>query len=251
MDRETVLDLIPAYALGAVDAEERAAVEALLATDAEARQLLAEYQVITDHLSLMTPARRAPDHLQSDLRRRLAAQRAAQTDVPAPVAVAARSRLPQRLWLPLSAAAAVALVVAALLLLRGGQPPADPGEQLFAQIVAQADARQIPIAASANQTATGELALTADGTQAVIRVAQLPVITAEQTFQLWLIDEDGARSGGLLQFANAQDTHYIILPLEKPAQDYTAFGLSIEPTGGSPDPSGPSGPIVFGVSVPA
>jgi anti-sigma-K factor RskA len=259
MDRELVLELIPAYALGALDADERAAVEALLATDADARQLLAEYQTITDHLSLMTPARRAPAHLQSDLRGRLAAQRAPQmaapptlpVAAPPPARPAARPGRVQRLWLPLTAAAAIVLVAAALLLLRAGQTPADPGEQLFTQIVAQADARQIPITASENQTAAGEMVLTADGSQAVIRVEQLPSITAQQTFQLWLIDAEGAHSGGLLQFANAQASNYIVLPLEKPVQQYTGFGLSIEPAGGSPNPDGPSGTQVFGVSVPA
>ncbi len=259
MDRETVLELIPAYALGALDADERAAVEALLATDADARKLLAEYQTITDHLSLMTPARRAPAHLQGDLRSRLAAQRSTQRTAPAvpvsapPPPVTAITRPPrvQRLWLPLTAAAAIVLVAAALLFLRGGQAPANPGEQLFTQIVAQADARQIPITASENQVATGEMVLTADGTQAVIRVAQLPTITTEQTFQLWLIDANGARSGGLLQFANAQGTNYIVLPLEKPVQEYAGFGVSIEPAGGSPNPDGPSGPRVFGVSISA
>jgi len=79
MDRNDLLDLIPAYALGALDAEERAAVETLLATDAEAQQLLAEYQGVAETLMLTAPARPAPAHLQADLKARLAAQRESTT----------------------------------------------------------------------------------------------------------------------------------------------------------------------------
>ena len=48
MDRETLLDLIPAYALGALDSEERAEFEAWLSTDSDGRRLLAEYQAVFD-----------------------------------------------------------------------------------------------------------------------------------------------------------------------------------------------------------
>lgn len=266
MERQTLLDLIPAYALGALDAEDHTAVEALLQTDAEARQLLAEYQVIADNLVIATPARRAPAHLQDDLRRRLAmsstphpqplsqVQRedkqstsatSPQATVPKPPEITVVRR--RNVW-PMVAglAAALVVIVGALLLLR---PAADPGEQLYAQIVAQADVRRIPITTSEGFGASGELVMTADGAKAVIQVESLPTISAAQTFQLWLVDANGARSGGLIQSLSTESTYYIVLPLEKSALDYAGFGVSIEPAGGSPDPNGPTGPRVFGVSL--
>lgn len=273
MERQTLLDLIPAYALGALDAEDHAAVEALLQTDAEARQLLAEYQVIADNLVIATPARRAPAHLQDDLRRRLAMAKPSAQENPVPLSPPRPTEISfgrtqgegtdssgygtktpeitvvrrRNVW-PMVAglAAALVVIVGALLLLR---PAADPGEQLYAQIVAQADARRIPITTSEGFGANGELVMTADGAKAVIQVESLPSISAEQTFQLWLVDANGARSGGLIKSLSTESTYYIVLPLEKPALDYAGFGVSIEPAGGSPDPNGPTGPRVFGVSI--
>ncbi len=270
MDRQTLIDLIPAYALGALDPEERAALDTLLDTDAEARNLLAEYQAIADHLTLATPARRAPAHLQDDLRRRLAGAKPvpqAEKVIPQPLpnyeaetktappthlrqdagkpaeikAVRRRSMWP----LVAGLAAALVVIVGALLLFR----PTDPAEALYAQIVAQADARRIPITTSEGFGASGELVITADGAKAVIQVKSLPSINNDQTFQLWLVDESGARSGGLLKLPSPDSTYYIVLPLEKPALDYDGFGVSIEPEGGSPDPNGPTGPRVFGISL--
>jgi anti-sigma factor RsiW len=75
MNRETFRNLIPAYVLGALDEVEREAFETQLANDPEAQWLLAEYQVLTDMLVLMTPVQPTPTHLNTDLRRRLAALR--------------------------------------------------------------------------------------------------------------------------------------------------------------------------------
>src|SRR5262245_35245263 len=105
MDRNTLLDLIPAYALGALDADERAEVDAFLATDDEARTLLAEYQAFTDSLVFSVPARPAPAHLNADLRQRLATSRPQPTAtvpkseselVPPPVSPTARLTLQRR-----------------------------------------------------------------------------------------------------------------------------------------------------------
>src|SRR5205085_5277677 len=129
MDRNILLDLIPAYALGALDPDERAEVEAFLATDDEARTLLAEYQAVTDAIVLTAPARRPPAHLNADLRQRLAASRphptatahkSEPTLVPPPAATSARPALQRRspVWVRyVTAAAMIALVLAALLLL--------------------------------------------------------------------------------------------------------------------------------------
>lgn len=241
MDRETLLNLIPAYALNALDPEERAAVERALAADPEVRQRLAEYQAVADALALAAPARLAPEHLQADLRARLAAS---------PPRRPAISRwAPFGSWAPvaLGIAAALVVILAAVLLLI--QPETDPGAQLYARIAAQPDARRLALTPAMADVTGGELVMTADGGQAVIRVDQLPVLGDEQTFQLWLVDATSTRSGGLFRSERAAGPHYIVIPLDKPAADYQAFGVSLEPAGGSPLPDGPSGPRVFRVSL--
>ena len=71
--REELLNLIPAYAIGALDEQERIDFEAWLQTDPEAQAILADYQIVADHLVALAPLRPAPAHLQADLRQRLTA----------------------------------------------------------------------------------------------------------------------------------------------------------------------------------
>ena len=261
MDTNTLLDLIPAYALGALDPDERAEVDAFLATDDEARTLLAEYQAVTDAIVLTVPARPAPAHLSADLRQRLAASRPQSTTAapkpeptvlppPAPVKPALRHR---PAWIAYVAAAAmIALVLAAVLLLRGKPTPPDDPAQRYAWIMSQENVRRIPITpAEPSPNTQGELILTEAGDYGVIEVWQLPAIQNDQTYQLWLVDEQGAHSGGLFQVPQTQGPNYINVPLSKPVDGYQGFGVSIEPAGGSPNPDGPSGPRVFGISVSA
>jgi anti-sigma-K factor RskA len=252
MDRQELLDLIPAYALGALDYDERTEVEALLNTDHEARRLLEEYQAMTEAMAVMTPARRAPAYLQDDLRQRLQAGR---NELSTLQVTAPPRRFKPMIWIPVAAAAALVVIVGALLLWQGsmGNSP----ERLYGQLVAQADARRIPIQAGQDVNgqpfqASGELVISADGQQAVIRVENLPVIESDQTFQLWLVETqtpDTPQSGGLFRFADPKAANYILLPLVKPASAYAAVGLSLEPAGGSTAPVGPSGPRVFGVAL--
>lgn len=245
MDRETLLNLIPAYALGALDPEERAEFEAWLPSDPEAQRLLAEYQAVADSLVLMTPARQAPNHLQADLRRRLAESRGQSSAAMPRRAVSRRIRL----WRPLAAAAVIALVAAAILFWTATQviAPNDSAAQLFAQLAQEENVRRIALSPGEGQNqVAGELL--SDGRRAVIQVWQLPALSADQTFELWLIDENGPRSGGLVRAEPPGQPTYIVVPLDKPLEAYQAFGVSIEPAGGSPEP-GPTGPRVFGVSL--
>ncbi len=244
MDRSELLDLIPAYALDALDPEEKLQVEALLRTDAEAQKLLAEYQDITSNLILATPARRAPAHLEGDLRKRLAASRPTQAaPTPAPVHAAPEppvTILPTRrltnIWLPLiTAAAVIAIVFGAVTLLNR-----NPAERLYNQIVAMSDHLTMPIPSPDGTTPDGDMVATADGQQAVLRMTRLPELNSDSTFQLWLIDGNGAHSGGLFPSTGASSTYYVIVPLTKGVFDYNAFGVSVEPEGGSPSPDGPS-----------
>lgn len=246
MDRQSLLDLIPAYALGALDPDERAEVESFVSSDAEARRLLAEYQPVVESLVLTVPARRAPAHLGADLRQRLAAERAT-TPIPAPAArpVPAPVRRPVWLW-PAAAAAAFVLVVGAVLLLN--RPAPMTAEQMYEQIAALPDALRMPVDPGDGQAVEGELLISPDGKQAVIWVRDMPRLGDDQTFELWLVDEAGPKSGGLIRIAEPDQMNFIMLPLEKSADDYMGFGISIEPAGGSPKQDGPTGPRVFGVA---
>jgi anti-sigma-K factor RskA len=249
MDRETLLSLLPAYALGALDQDEHAAVDDWITSDPEAQALLADYQAVADHLSLAVPLRQAPTHLEADLRQRLAGTSPAGVmSLPDQRMTARRRDLRwQRLALPLVAVFVLVVIGAIYIWSRETDTPTT-NKELYAQIIAQNDAQRLQLTPADYQVnLSGELAVSSNGTEAVICFWALPELTPDQTFQLWLLDDQGAlHSGGLFQSSEPDDT-YIRLPLDASISSYQAVGVSIEPAGGSPFKDKPSGPRVFRV----
>lgn len=244
MNRETFLDLIPAYALGALDADEREAFEAMLANDAEAQKLLAEYQGFTDLLVLTTPAQPAPAHLKDDLRKRLAAQRPTSAPVPEITALPKPpqpviARRSNRTVAGLLALAAMLVVVfgAAWFLTRNQQKPS--AQELYDSLASQPGAFSMTVVPDpSQQQITGDMVAGPDGKQAVIKVSNLPALSSDQTFQLWFIDDQSSvHASELFNGDNNEQATYIVLPLNAPIQDYQAVAVSIEPEGGSEQPT--------------
>lgn len=255
MKREELLDLIPAYAIGALDADERAELEASLRHDPELQALLADYQAVAGHLVALVPPREAPSHLQADLRQRLAASRgstaAGTVHRPAAVQPPARRRL---MWI-LSAAAVLVIVLAAVLVARFGvgddSDPASEAAQVYYELLEHPDARQYQVVAGeVVDTVGGDLVVSPDGKRAVLCVKHLPPITDEQTFQMWLVDSAGVRSSaGMFQNDPPQEKLYFEVPFDGPVTTYQAVGVSLEPAGGSPHADRPTGPRVLSVPL--
>ena len=242
MDRETFLNLIPAYALGALDDDERAEFEARLANDTEGRTLLTEYQSLADSLALTAPAREAPAHLGDDLRARLKTKPLALSNAP--------QEAPGPIWTRwLSAAAILALIFGMIWGLTQLQTdPLPAGQQLYTDLTAMSSATRLNIAPGEEFTnVSGQLVAVPGSTQAVIQVANLPQLNEDQAYQLWLAGPDGVVSGGLFQALSSNTPTYVVLPLELPFESYQGFGVSLEPAGGSPFPDRRSGPRVFNV----
>ncbi len=231
MDRSELLDLIPAYALEALEPDEKRQVEALLKTDAEAQQLLAEYQDITTNLILATPARRAPAHLQSDLRQRLVANR---PQGQASTLLIRPERRRMSIWVPLLAAAAVIAIVFGVIAYLNS----NPAEDLYNKIKAMPGYKTMQIPTGDPNAPAGEMVASPDGTQAVIRLVHMPTLQSDSTFQLWLINDSGPQSGGLFSFKQADATYYVVVPLDsKNVMDFKAYGVSVEPANGSDAPT--------------
>ena len=70
-----------------------------------------------------------------------------------------------------------------------------------------------------------------------LTVAGLPVLSPEQQYQLWLI-VDGQRASGAIFSVNEDGWAKVSVDSERPLAEYGAFGITIEPTGGSPGPTG-------------
>lgn len=84
--------------------------------------------------------------------------------------------------------------------------------------------------------ATGQLLFTGESQTAVFVLADLAPITDEQDYQAWLIDDSGTHSVGLLTVSD--DGHAVLsVAADRTIASLTAVGISLEPAGGSDQPT--------------
>ncbi|TYZ50174.1 hypothetical protein C2U35_12155 [Ralstonia solanacearum] len=78
------------------------------------------------------------------------------------------------------------------------------------------------------------------GTLSLKRLDATP-LTSQQALQLWALPPDGhPRSLGVIGHQRAMR----LMPAQ-PLARVPALAVSVEPRGGSPDPNGPTGPVIF------
>ncbi len=70
----------------------------------------------------------------------------------------------------------------------------------------------------------------------------------EQSYQVWLIPSEGNPVPAGLLDASTDATHAASIPVPTGAENYAAVGVSLEPRGGSPQPTGPI--LLLGQSAP-
>ena len=85
--------------------------------------------------------------------------------------------------------------------------------------------------------ARGIIYISADGRNGTLVVDGLPTLGEEQQYQLWLI-VDGQRDSGAVFSVNLEGYRGQQIEAPRPLRDYGAFGVTIEPAGGSPGPTG-------------
>lgn len=226
-DQIHVHDLLPAFALDCLDADEASRVAEHLASCAECRAELVAYQRVAGRLALGAPEAEPPDRLKGRIMAR----------IQPPQTAPARRAAPPR-W----QRAAAAWGLAALLLLvvlvatnlwwwqrSGGAGPKGIGPAEM-QVVAMAGTDRAP-------QASGTLLITANGEYGTLIVEDLPTLDPGLGYQLWLIHDGQRVSGGV--FA-VNDHGYGVLEISspEPLSRYSAFGVTIEPEDGSPGPTG-------------
>lgn len=238
MDRDLHVSFrenIPAYALGALDAEEIAALEVHLKTCAACHAELTEYRTLSDSLLMAIP----PKQPSPALRRRL------QGRLPG-----ARKSTPRPNWSwsfsQLAMAAALVLLLAmnlySILQVRTLQLEQArlarqyrTGETVLSMLSYPTTQR---LAINSDQV-VGSLLLDEDRDIVALIVWNMPELAETQTYQIWLIDPQGDRlSAGLFRPEGEQAyTTQIVFPKQS-LSNFTGIGVTVEPAGGSQAPTG-------------
>lgn len=231
--------LTGAYALDALNDQERAAFEAHLEECRECSQEVHELRLTAAQLGLAS-AIQPPDELKQRVMAAITTTRQLPPEVPeeqAPVAQVIPLRA--RRW-PLRAALAAA-AAAVLIATTFGIQSYSATTQLQQ---AQAEVAGISSVLSANdaRTATGTGATGGTGTvvisrsenKAVLLASNLPSVPSDRTYQVWMIGSHGTVSAGLLQADGADRSRPVIANGLGSADK---IGITVEPAGGSAQPT--------------
>ena len=86
--------------------------------------------------------------------------------------------------------------------------------------------------------AAGMLVMDTHGEYGVLVVDSLPQLTNDQQYQLWLIEDGQRTSGGIFSVNEGGYGSIVLVSPQRPLTEYPSFGITIEPAGGSPGPTG-------------
>lgn len=221
MEDRAVHELTAAYALDALDDEERRAFEEHLADCGRCRAELADFSQTAALLSYGVPPTTPP----AALRERILAE--ARSDRGATVVP-----FPRRSRVVLGAAAAVT-AVAATLAIAFGVRSASLSEELdeartAVAVLGDPDARSVPL-----EGANGRLVVDPEGTAALV-VRGLPSAPKGKTYELWVIRDGSPRPAGLFEGDDEDD----LVLLDETVEDDATVAVTLERDGGVDAPTG-------------
>ncbi len=242
---EHVTDQIPAYALNCLDGEEAFQVEAHLTVCAACRTELEAYKVTAARLGLACEQTEPPARLKANILRAVNLQ-AEQTrprqrgEAPGFWVRLLRSlnssfRNNGPIWVAVSLLLIVVLAASNIVLWQQVQRQQQSAEF---HLVALKGTDNAP-------GASGIMVISQEGMAGTLIVDGLPALNAAHQYQLWLMKDGKRTSGGLFYVGQGG---YGMLAVQSPGSllNYSSFGITIEPVGGSP---GPTGAKVLGGSL--
>lgn len=213
-------ELAAFYALDAISAEERAAFEAHLPGCERCRSELADYDGGIEALA-RSVASPAPPEMKQEVMARIDAAATSGAGAGGTVTPLFRRVAPL-----LAAAAAVV----ALVFVFGLGSVSE--EERINSVLTSEDA--VTVSVDAEVVSSAEVVYTPSG-DAVFSAAGLSAVSETETYQLWLIGEEGPVSAGVFQ--PDPDGGALIL-LDGEVRPGLVLGLTIEPAGGSVAPTG-------------
>ena len=229
-DQTHVLDLLPAYAIGSLEAEEAGRVEEHLLSCLICRNESESFRSVAGELSLAAPLAAPSPELKDRLMQRV------QTTYPQ---IRVSTPVPRRsLWerlLPVWGMVSLFLIVA----LAGVNFFVWQRMDQLEFSTSPGGMRAVPLSPpDASSNATGFVLIDADGDNGALVVDGLPPLVEGQEYQLWLI-RDGQRTSGAV--FSTDEKSYGGTRIRAPGSllEYSSVRITVEPAGGSPQPTGP------------
>lgn len=229
-----VNELLAAFSLDCLDEGEKEEVTRHLAQCAQCRAELRSYQEVAALLPLGGVLVDPPPDLKARMMARVQSQSRTKPKVDYSPTWIDRilqwTRRSAPLWGTVSLVLVILLGVSNLLLWGQVQriQSAQPSQMQFVHMTGT----------QAAPAAHGVIVISTNGEHGTLVVDNLPPLQAGQQYQLWLIDNGKRTDGGV--FSVDQDGYgslWVYSP--RPLVSYASFGVTIEPQGGSPGPTGP------------
>ena len=223
-----VVDKLPAYALDCLDQDEH------LAVCPACRDQLRAYQETVGQLALAVSEVAPPPALKERL--------LAQIQTPATGTTGSVTQSRSTWWASLRRPTPLWGAAALILVLILGLSNLWLWQRLNQLETAQQSSgvwRTVTLSGTAAvPAASGLIVISLDGHHGTLVVDRLPLLAKDQQYQLWLI-EDGRRDNGGVFSVGDEGYGSLWIDSAAPLSDYTGFGITIEPAGGSPGPTGP------------
>jgi hypothetical protein len=228
------LDDIPAYAIGALDADTQQLLESHMNTCELCQNELAAYLSVSNILLTALPPVAPPIRLRRNLQNRLPA---------API----KSSFASSFSIPKFAFGFLVVLLLGLNLFSLLQIRTLKQEQetmrtqlengrMVLAMLSYPETNTIPIT---DTNIAGTILVDVERNAAVILTWDMPKLDPGQTYQIWLITPDGRRTSGGIFNADPVSP-FTSSPVSVPdnLDQYSGLGVTIEPAGGSPQPTG-------------
>lgn len=236
MSHDLILDLIPGYALGSLDADDLQLVTRHLQDCPVCRQDVQAYQETVASLAMAAPQYAPSPALKSRLMQKID-QQGAPTNPQQDGWVGLFKALSA--WFS-SPVGVVAGALAVLMVIALGVNNLVLWSQVreLQSLAAQQELRLVQLSGTTHApNASGYIVFNPNQSSGKLIVENTPGLSQTQQYQLWLIKDGKRTSGGVFSVNESGSTTHIIRA-EKPLDSFQAFGITVEPRGGSPAPTG-------------
>lgn len=224
-----VLDVLPAFVLGILTDEETNHIVEHLAECATCQAELTRLQQVADDLPLALSQTAPPAKVKEKLMQSIRSTQPKIIPV-SPPSFWQRLANPVRTLAPLLGAAIIVVLAVVNLLLWRQLSYSNQQAGTPMQVIALANTQYAP-------GAQGTLIMNQPGDYGTLVVDKLAALDSSHQYQVWLIKDAQRVSGGLFS-VNPEGYASLEIQTAKPLSQYDSLGITIEPFGGSPAPTG-------------